>query len=473
MCPLQLRPVQSRAQASAVAVEAVALEDKFLARNFAQFADVKADPSLAGVRAASWAALPSMRMPTTRNEEYRFTDITPIVKSTLVPADASVAVSREEVSKWVPKDSAQSYVVIVNGVLRPELGDVSGVQGGIYVGPLSGAPKEVAAHVGKLSAERGGPFAMLSAAAARECVVLALPKAATLATPLYILTLTSGGPGASTSTSAPRLLVHAGAGSSASLVEEHAPLAALTGSAAQGGSYLTLAVAELFLEQDAQVSHGYVEREAAGSFHTKATLVDQAESSSYSLTEARVGGALSRHDVGVAQRGPRTSTDMRHFLLAGEGQTHDLHTKLVLEHPEGKAQQLHKCIAAASSARGVFDGNVQVRRLAQRTDAGQLSRNLLLAPRATVNVKPNLQIIADDVKCTHGCAVSDLSDEEMFYFRARGINAIAARQALVASFGAEVTNRLPAAEVKARVSADISAALANVNFAALTAEADS
>ena len=145
---------------------------------------------------------------------------------------------------------------------------------------------------------------------------------------------------------------------------------------------------------------------------------------------------------------------MRHFVLAGPGQVHDVHTKLRLQHPRGEATQLHKCIVSAPSGepngcshiikfspphvdracnsnqggtasmvlfnhagRGVFDGNVKVERLAQQTDAKQLSRNLLLVKNATVNVKPNLQIIADDVKCTHGCTVSDLEENQLFYFR--------------------------------------------------------
>lgn len=102
---------------------------------------------------------------------------------------------------------------------------------------------------------------------------------------------------------------------------------------------------------------------------------------------------------------------------------------------------------------------MQVNKLAQRTDAGQLSRNLLLEPKATVNVKPNLQIIADDVVCTHGCAVSDLSDDEMFYFRARGIDANVARKALVYSFGAEVVQLLDHKELVDRTRALISSKL--------------
>jgi Fe-S cluster assembly protein SufD len=147
---------------------------------------------------------------------------------------------------------------------------------------------------------------------------------------------------------------------------------------------------------------------------------------------------------------------MKHFLLCSENQLHDLHTSLKLHHPEGVADQLHKCIVSHASGRGVFDGNVQVNKLAQQTDAGQMSRNLLLVPKATVNVKPNLQIIADNVKCTHGCAVSDLSTEEMFYFRSRGIDASDARKALVFSFGAEVVQQLSHKALVDRIQAGVS-----------------
>jgi Fe-S cluster assembly protein SufD len=152
---------------------------------------------------------------------------------------------------------------------------------------------------------------------------------------------------------------------------------------------------------------------------------------------------------------------MKHFVLCGARQLHDLHTSLRLDHPEGVADQVHKCIVSEASGHGVFDGNVQVNKAAQLTDAGQLSRNLLLAPRATVNVKPNLQIIADDVKCTHGCAVSDLSAEEMFYFRSRGIDASTARRALVYSFGAEVLQQLEHKELVQRLADAVNAKLAD------------
>lgn len=228
-----------------------------------------------------------------------------------------------------------------------------------------------------------------------------------------------------------------------------------SGAAAPAVSYLTNAVAEFELDDRAQLKHSYVELEDAGAAHMKATLVNQGRESSYTLTETRIGGSLSRHDLSIEQLGEATQSQMRSFLLCGDRQLHDLHSKLRLDHPNGEANQLHKCIVSSASGRGVFDGNVKVNRLAQKTDAQQLSRNLLLVPRAQVNVKPNLQIIADDVKCTHGCTVSDLEEEELFYLRARGISAEVARTMLVYSFGREVVQGLRDDALQGRVEAAV------------------
>jgi Fe-S cluster assembly protein SufD len=186
----------------------------------------------------------------------------------------------------------------------------------------------------------------------------------------------------------------------------------------------------------------------------------QEGSSTYKLVEASVGGRLSRHNLQIMQLGPDTHTEFSTFQLAGKRQLQDLHSSLVLSYPHGVSRQLHKCIVTDSTGHAVFDGNVRVNRYAQQTDAGQLSRSLLLAPRATVNVKPNLQIIADDVKCSHGAAISDLEEEQLFYFRARGIDAETARSALVFSFGAEVLQHLSYESLRKRVEALVKGSLA-------------
>lgn len=193
--------------------------------------------------------------------------------------------------------------------------------------------------------------------------------------------------------------------------------------------------------------------------------------STYELVEISTGGKLSRHNLHVEQMGPDTVTNLSAFHISQTNQTQDLHSKLTLDHPRAHSQQIHKCIVANSSGQAVFDGNIKVNRYyfsreaepllplsfnafnlivklncmnryAQQTDAGQLTRTLLLAPRATANVKPNLQIIADDVKCSHGATISDLEDDQLFYFLARGIDLETARDALVFSFGSEVVSKL-------------------------------
>jgi len=196
------------------------------------------------------------------------------------------------------------------------------------------------------------------------------------------------------------------------------------------------------LAEGARLSHSVLQDQHREGLHLKATMVEQAEQSSYREAEISLGGALSRHDIIVLQKGPETDTALQCFNLVGQGQCHDLHSKVLLDHPGAVVDQLHKQIAAYPTSKGVFDGNVRVGREAQQTDAAQLTRSLLLRRGATVNTKPNLQIIADDVKCAHGCTVSDLDDEELFYLRSRGLTEAQAREALVFSFGCEVLEKI-------------------------------
>ncbi|KAF5827276.1 iron-sulfur cluster assembly protein [Dunaliella salina] len=404
--------VQSAASPS-TAASLKAPEDKFIASTWGRYQQdaPQQDPSIAALHASSWSAIPSMRMPSTRNEEYRFTDISPLLKATVVPAQIEVPVSSELVSSLVPVEAATTCAVVVNGVLRQELSNLSGLQKapGAYVGGLAGAPKDVTAKLGQLSASRGGPFALLNGGTARDALVVSLPQGVAVETPLYVLHLTTAGAPGTTRSSAPRMLLHADKEASCTLIEEFIGLTE-DGSAAPEASpeqlqqppYLCNNVAEMFLESKSQVTHSLASRDGPGAANFKSTFVSQARKSSYTVTEARLGGMLTRHDLCVVQEGMHTETNMRHFILSGASQLHDLHTQLHLDHPEGQADQLHKCIVTSATGRGVFDGNVRVNQKAQRTDAGQLSRNLLLAPKATVNVKPNLMVRG---KSTAHCAL--------------------------------------------------------------------
>jgi len=312
----------------------------------------------------------------------------------------------------------------------------------------------------------GSVFCALNGACCEDAVCLVVEAGLQVAHPVHLLHLSSAAAAAPAAMycSHPRVVVSLGAGASCTVVEE---FGSLPGSAAAAGLPCCVnSVLEASLGETAQLQHVRVAVAPPGGVLLGRTSVRQQAGSRYALTSACLAGPLSRHDVRVEQLGPDTHTRQRAFLLAGACAAAELHTQLALEHPQGQAQQLHKCIVAAGSGRGVFDGGVRVGRQAQRTDAQQLSRSLLLAPRAQLHVKPNLQIVADDVKCTHGCTVADLSEEELFYFAARGIAATAARQALVYSFAAEVVDGIDQADVALRVKTAIQAALRAAEAAA-------
>ncbi|KAL3132695.1 hypothetical protein ABBQ32_009205 [Trebouxia sp. C0010 RCD-2024] len=393
---------------------------------------------LSNLRRQCIDTLKTMRMPTNRTESYRFTDVAPIMAETF---EAPGGAGADDAAGQHPLEEASaSQLVIVDGIPSLQLSNLSSIPKNVFVGGIQHAPNQVISEqLGSQSAAHGSalPFAALNGALATDVACVVIPPGVHVDRPLHVLYLSTASSAADTAMSNPRLLVTMGDHSALEIVEEYAP-----GHAGSRTKYFTNTVTEVHLDEGAELRHGYVEVQSGDSYHLKATLVRQSARSSYTCNEATVGAAISRHDLSIQQVGEATTTVLRAFTVCGEGQLHDLHSKLHLDHPEGQANQLHKCIASAASGRGVFDGNVRVGQAAQKTDAQQLSRNLLLVPRATVNVKPNLQIIADDVKCSHGCAVSDLEEDQMFYFRARGIDPDAARQVLVYSFGAEVTQHL-------------------------------
>ena len=435
-------------------VDVAKVEDGWIAGSLERCA------SGAGVEALRSRAIESLaraRVPNSRVEDYRFTDLVPLLVSKPVAADPAAA-TRVDAAAWTLADADATRVVLVDGSFKADASNVTGAAGddGVVVSTVSlGASSEV---IGKVSAVRGaGVFAEINAATASDAVVINVPAGKALASPIHIVQLSTSNSSTKDgemSSSAPRVAVHVGEGASVCIVEE---FAAAGGS--EDGAYWHNGVCELVLEKGAKVTHTMVQAQTRAAVHTRATHLTQAEESEYKLAEINFGGRLGRHDLGVTQLGPRTNTELACFNLAGEGQCLDLHSKVVLDHEEGTTDQVHKCIVSAASGRGVFDGNVQVNQLAQRTDAGQISRNLLLVPKATVNVKPNLQIVADDVVCTHGCTVSDLEEEGLFYLQSRGLSPATARSLLVAGFGLEIVSKVAHDDLRERVGALVRASL--------------
>jgi len=313
-------------------------------------------------------------------------------------------------------------------------------------------------------------FASLNAAALRDVVVLMVDEGAQIEQPVHLVYATSASNDeGALSLSAPRCVVTVGEGGQMTLVESFVSLDKEW--KGTNGGYLCTSVGLVSLADNAKLDHAIIQthnkgatdkKAAAGkTVHLRRTQVNQARASSYKVTEADIGASLSRHDLRIKQLGPETSTQINTFTISGDSQLHDLHSCLVLDHPDGFCEQKHKCIVSSASGRGVFDGNIQVNKAAQQTDAGQLTRTLLLEPQATINVRPNLQIIADNVKCAHGATVCDLDEEEVFYLMSRGIKREDARKTLIVSFAADIIKELPAEDVRERVSSIVRSELAD------------
>eukprot|EP00227_Mantoniella_beaufortii_P020361 CAMPEP_0197580608 /NCGR_PEP_ID=MMETSP1326-20131121/4355_1 /TAXON_ID=1155430 /ORGANISM="Genus nov. species nov., Strain RCC2288" /LENGTH=515 /DNA_ID=CAMNT_0043144391 /DNA_START=98 /DNA_END=1645 /DNA_ORIENTATION=+ len=451
--------------ASDAAVEVARAEDKWIAGSIERCA---VGAGVQALREQGMTQLAHARVPTSRVEEWRFTDLAPLATAQPVAADPAAAAA-VDATPWTLSAADTSRIVLVDGVYCPEKSNLSGVKGGgIQVGMLSaGVTPMAAGALGAQTAQRGGFLVSLNAVMASDAVVVNVPAGARLETPLHIVQLSTAAHAAGAaglSSSAPRVVVVLGEGAEASLVEEFAAAPGV----ALDAPYWHNGVCELVLEKGAKLTHTMVQSQSRAAVHTRATLLTQAEESVYALAEVNLGGRLGRHDLGVKQLGARTETRLACFNLAGAGQCIDLHSSVVLDHEEGKTDQVHKCIVSASTGKGVFDGNVQVNRQAQRTAAGQISRNLLLVPKATVNVKPNLQIVADDVVCTHGCTVSDLEEEALFYIQSRGLSPAIARSLLVAGFGLEIVSKIGSKDLKERVALLVRASLDrdNVKLAA-------
>jgi Fe-S cluster assembly protein SufD len=206
-------------------------------------------------------------------------------------------------------------------------------------------------------------------------------------------------------------------------------------------------VTEIWLAEGASVDHIRLQAEGAKTFHIAKTAVSQAANSRYQCTAIDLGAQLSRHHLEIYQSGPQTETQLYGLSVLKDSQLADTHSLISLTHPHGSASQVQKNIVD-DRGHSVFNGRVHVSREAQMTDAAQLNRNLLLSNQARVDTKPELDIVADNVKCAHGATVSQLQADELFYLQSRGISAQQAQQLLIYGFAMEIVDTISVAALR-------------------------
>lgn len=392
---------------------------------------------LKALRAQAVERVGALRLPTTRDEDWRFTDLTLLAKQSFEPAREPAALDAATVEPFHVQE-ATTRLVFVDGLYAPALSSPGGA--GVRVGRLAdmmagdGVRPNLAQHV----PFQDDVFAALNTAFMQDAAVVALPRNARASVPIQLLFVATGKGVASH----PRCLILGESGSEATVIEDYVSL--------QPDAYFTNAVTEIVLADNAVLHHVRVQRESVQAFHIGNTAVSLARASRYNSVGVALGARISRHNLNVTFTAQDAECTLDGIALISGRQLADTHTCADHAQPHGTSRQLHKTIVG-DAAHAVFNGKVVVRPGAQRTDSAQSSRNLLLTGRAHVDTKPELEIFADDVKCTHGATVGQLSEDELFYLKSRGLPDERARKLLTYAFGAEVIDRIPVASLRVRL----------------------
>jgi Fe-S cluster assembly protein SufD len=393
---------------------------------------------LKDIRQQSKSWLSRLSVPTKKDEDWRFIDLSSLTAAKFVtPRNIVGANGYSPIS-----DTENSRLVFVNGIYNDELSNVVQLPQGIYVGSLNNLPDNYDAAQYFAQQSGADAFTALNTAGGDDVAVVWVNKNVAVDTPLHLIFITNSEQ--ETSFTLPRTLVVAETGSSITLIEEYIGT----------GEYFTNAVTEIFVQGNSRVNHTRLQQESDASYHIGKTAVAQERDSHYTLNEINLGAKLCRHNPEMWQQGEQTETNLNGLTVATGEQTSDTHSIIALSKPSGTTNQLHKCIIG-DRAHTVFNGKVFVTKEAQLTDATQLNRNLMLSPKARVDTKPELQITADNVKCAHGATVSQLEAEEIFYLRSRGLSQDDANQLLIDAFAAEIIDRLTLESLRVKITQTI------------------
>jgi Fe-S cluster assembly protein SufD len=415
-----------------VSMEAIAEKTTYLA-DFEEFAAGREEPeSVRKLRRRAIERFEELSFPTPRQEEWRFTDVSSIAETSFRRASAaSLAVRKVEPFTF----PSLARLTFVNGHFDPELSRLEGLPEGVVAGSLAEAlartPEIVEPHLARYASFDRHPFVALNTALAGDGAFLVLPKGVVLEEPVHLLFLATAE--AEPTVAYPRVLVVAEESAQAQLVESYVGL--------DGGRYFNCPVTEIVVGDNASLDHYKVQQESVEAFHLATLQIHQGRDSNFSSHSISTGGALVRHDVNAVLGAEGCDAILNGLYIVTGRQFVDNHMRVEHAAPHCTSHELYRGILDQSS-RGVFNGLIYVRPGAQKTDAIQSNRNLLLSREALVNSNPQLEIFADDVKCTHGSTVGQIDEDAVFYLRSRGISAEAARSLLTYAFASEIVDRI-------------------------------
>jgi len=401
---------------------------------FEQRVEDKSPAWLMNLRRAGNAHFAELGFPTTDHEEWRFTNVRPIAELDPQAAPNNVRLKREDIARFTYSDLPSRLVVFVDGKLHPELSS-TGKNDGVTVLDLAAAVEAESAvlqqYLGRYARYDDNAFVALNTSMIDDGAVIVIPAKQKVVEPIFLLFVSTGK--VANVVTNPRILVVANERSEAVVIEKYVSLGEEV--------HFTNAVTELILAESARLEHCKIQDENINAFHVATIQSHQKRNSNLLTHSISLGGAIARNNVIPVLDAEGCECTMNGLYIARDTQLVDHHTAIHHAKPNCNSHEFYHGILDGKS-QGVFNGKIFVRPDAQKTDAKQTNRNLLLSNEATINTKPQLEIFADDVKCTHGATVGQLEDEHIFYLRARGIGLEQARRMLVHAFASDIVNRI-------------------------------
>jgi Fe-S cluster assembly protein SufD len=392
-------------------------------------------PWLRKLRDDAFARFAEVGFPTTHDEDWRFTNVAPIVRTQFrLPGSALVQLPPAELKSWSIEGSA-ARLVFVNGRYAPELSRIDALPKAVAVSSLreqiEGNSDQISKQLGHYANTQRDAFVALNTAFLEDGAYVHVKRGVVVEAPIHLLFVSSSDHTALMSH--PRNLIVFEDQSQGTVVEEYVSLG--------GGAMLSNSVTELVAGDDAHVSHYMIEREHKDAFNVSTLRIQQGRTANVASHSFLLGGGLVRNNVHPVLAGEGGEC-LINGLFVGSGKQH-LDNFMHVEHasPHCASRQFYNGILD-DHAHGVFHGRIVVHKDAQKTDAKQTNRNLLLSDDAQIDTKPQLEIYADDVKCTHGATIGQIDENALFYLRSRGLSEAQARQLLLLAFASECVERM-------------------------------
>jgi len=412
-------------------------------KNFERFEGALQPSWLLPLRRAGIARFAELGFPTVQDEDWRFTNLTPLTRLPLRPASepANDAAVKAALEKYPFARLPGARLVFVNGEYSPQLSSSRGLPAGARVSNLAAGlvadSESIKKHLSLYALTEDNAFAAMNQAFFTDGGFVQVPAGTAVADPIQLVFVSTAKHNGETSQL--RNLILAGANSRVMIIESYL--------AADDAAYFTNAVTEIVAGDDAALEHVKFQDEAAAAFHLATIAGQLGRSSRVNLHSFALGAKLSRNNIRTRLAGEGLECVLNGLYLTRGEQLADHH--MIVEHaqPHCASHEYFNGILDDKS-KGVFHGRILVREIAQKTDAKQTNKNLLLSDDATADTKPQLEIYADDVKCTHGATVGQLNAESIFYLRARGIGVANARRMLIHAFAGEIIARVKHAAVR-------------------------